>query len=366
MTEYFGAQLSQVQLTLSALLLAFGISQLLWGPLSDKYGRRPVMLWGLSAYVVASIFGAMATSVSMVILARVFQGAALGASVMCARAVVRDLYAPQDGARIMSKGLTGLGIIACFSAPFGGFIAARWGWQAPLVANAVFGAFCVGLAAFGYRETNSRKNPEALHFPTLTRTWKSILTNKTFLAYSTVAATSYGVLFLYLTASSYVYIRTFKFPVSTYGWFMLTMTASYLVGTVLTRIFLRRVGLPKTVAIAGGLSLVGGTAIGLIGIFGTHTPTTVTVAFIVMMVGHGIHQPCGQAGAIGPFPGAAGTASAINGFVMMTMSFIVGAVFGSRLDGSVVNFTTSVWIMATLTAVLAWTLVQKYGDFNRK
>ena len=116
LTAGYGASMAQAQLTLSALLLAFGVSQLVLGPLSDRFGRRPVLLWGMAAYVMAAIGSALAPSMDLLIVWRALQGAAMGAAVMCARAIVRDLYLPADGARVMSRALTGLGVIACICA----------------------------------------------------------------------------------------------------------------------------------------------------------------------------------------------------------------------------------------------------------
>ena len=91
-TEGFGAPISQAQLTLTALLLSFGLSQLLWGPLSDRFGRRPVLLIGLLGYAIAAGVSALASSMEVLILCRMAQGVAMGAGVMCARAIVRDLF----------------------------------------------------------------------------------------------------------------------------------------------------------------------------------------------------------------------------------------------------------------------------------
>jgi DHA1 family bicyclomycin/chloramphenicol resistance-like MFS transporter len=139
LTQGFGAPMSQAQLTLSALLLAFGTSQLIWGPLSDRFGRRPILLWGLAAYTLASVGSTFAPSMAMLIAWRVVQGAAMGAVVMCARAIVRDLYQPLEGARVMSKGLSGLGVLACVCAPLGGLLSEFYGWRIALAALAVFG-----------------------------------------------------------------------------------------------------------------------------------------------------------------------------------------------------------------------------------
>ena len=100
LTEGFAAPMAQAQLTLTALLLAFGVSQLIWGPLSDRFGRRPILLIGLSAYVLASVASTLSPTMEMLIVWRTLQGAAMGASVMCARAILRDLYTPAQGARV--------------------------------------------------------------------------------------------------------------------------------------------------------------------------------------------------------------------------------------------------------------------------
>lgn len=92
-----------MQLTLTAFLLAFGCSQLAWGPLSDRLGRRPILLAGMSIYVLAALGSASAETMESLIAWRALQGASLGAGVMCARAMVRDLFAPHLGAQVMSR-----------------------------------------------------------------------------------------------------------------------------------------------------------------------------------------------------------------------------------------------------------------------
>ncbi|MEY3135174.1 MAG: Bicyclomycin resistance protein, partial [Pseudomonadota bacterium] len=129
LTEDFSASMVQAQLTLTALLLAFGTSQLVWGPLSDKWGRRPVLLGGIAVYVASAIGCVLAPGIETLIAARTLQGVAMGACVMAARAIIRDLYEPVQGAKIMSQALTGLGVIACTCVPVGGFLTDLLGWR---------------------------------------------------------------------------------------------------------------------------------------------------------------------------------------------------------------------------------------------
>lgn len=364
-TQVFGAAMPQAQLTLSALLLAFGLSQLVWGPLSDRFGRRPVLLAGCAMYVLATAASAAAASMEQLIALRVLQGVAMGAGVMAARAVVRDLFAPSEGARIMSKGLTGLGVIACLSAPVGGLLAEHFGWRVTLLALTVFGAIALTVVALRFEETLAQKNPRALEPGTLWRTWGQIVRHPTFWAYTLLATTSYAGLFTFLAAGSFVFIGVLGLSKPAYGLAMLTMSLSYIVGTFICRRLLPRFGVRRTVAIAGAATLTAGTAMGVMALMGIQSVAAIMVPFYLFMLGHGVHQPCGQSGAVGPFPQAAGAASALSGFLMMVMAFGMGGWLGKSLaanPSSVLPLTSGIWFWSVAIAATAWTLVQKHGE----
>jgi MFS transporter, DHA1 family, multidrug resistance protein len=359
--EGFGATMAQAQFTLSSLLLAFGVSQLIWGPLSDRFGRKPILLMGLSLYTAAAVGAAWADGIELLITWRILQGLAMGAVVMCGRALVRDLYDPMDGAQVMSKGLTGLGVLACLSPPLGGFLSGQLSARAALLAMAVFGALSLLVVVTQFKESLQHKNLRALEPVTLVRTWWTILKNPVFLTYSALSSASFGVLFVFLASSSFVFIKMFGFSSAMYGLIMFGMSAHYIAGTFLCRWLLRRYGIRRTVAIAGGISLVGGTQLAALAWAGVHSFWAVMLPFYLIAVGHGIHQPCGQTGAIVPFGKAAGTASAVNGFVMMIAAFATGAWLSRHLDGTVMPMVMGAWFWTVCIAVIAWTAVQKYG-----
>ena len=365
LTEGFGAAMSQAQLTLTALLLAFGVSQLFWGPLSDRFGRRPILLAGLAAYMLAAVASALAPSMAALITCRAVQGAAMGAAVMCARAVVRDVYTPLQGAGAMSRGLTGLGMIACLSAPLGGLLSDLSGWRMTLLAPAAFGAVCLALVALRFDETLAQPNPQALQPAVLLRTWWAIVQNPTFLAFSALATASYGGLFTFLAASPFVFIQVLGLSKTQYGLVMFSMSLVYIGGTVLCRRLLVRVGLRRAVALAAVLTVSGGTLMGLLAMAGVRSGWAIMLPFYLFMLGHGVHQPCSQSGAVGPFPQAAGAASALNGFVMMLAAFAMGAWLGTHMDGTVFPLAYGMWFWSVLVALCAWTLVQKYGEPGR-
>lgn len=362
LTEGFGAGPAQAQLTLSALLLAFGGSQLVWGPVSDRYGRRPVLLAGLAAYCVAAAGCALAESIAALTFWRVVQGAAMGAAVMGARAIVRDLYTPVQGARAMSRALTGLGVMACLSPIAGGWIADHFGWRHALASTGLFSAAVLALVFFRFEESVRERNPRSLQPAVMLATWRRVITHPTFVAYGALTIASYLGLFTFLAASSFVLIKVLGLSRTTYGWVMFSCSAAYITGTFLCRALLPRLGVQRTVAVGGVLSLVGGTTVGVLPWAGVQGLWAFLLPYWIFMLGHGIHQPCGQSGAVAPFPQAAGAASALNGFLMMVAAFFMGGWIGGRLDGTVFALTQGVWLWATVIATIAWTLVRWHGE----
>lgn len=361
LTQDLGASMAQAQLTLSALLLAFGLSQLVWGPVSDRFGRKPVLLVGLLAYLLASVACALVSTVEQLIVWRTLQGVAMGAGVMCARAIVRDLYEPVQGATAMSKGLSGLGVFACVAAPLGGLLTSLWGWHVALSALAVYGALTLGLIVWRFEETVRQKNPRALEWRTVVRTWLHIVRNPEFVAFSAVSLCSYGGLFTYLAASSFVYIKVLGFSTTEYGVTMFLNSFVYLLGTFACRRMVRRMGVRHTVAWAGLASLVCGILMPLLAWLGFRTGWAIMLPMCAFIFGHGIHQPCGQSGAVSPFPQAAGAASALNGFLMMLAAFFTGQWLGRHMDSSVMPLAWCMSFWCGLLVLSAWTLVQRYG-----
>jgi DHA1 family bicyclomycin/chloramphenicol resistance-like MFS transporter len=364
-TAGFGAPMTQAQLTLTAMLICFGLSQLVWGPLSDRFGRRPVLLSGMAAFVAGSAGSVFSDSMSSLITWRALQGVAMGAAVMGSRAIVRDLYAPTEGARVMSKSLTGLGVIACLTAPTGGLLTDTLGWRAALASVGVFAAVTLALVALRFEETLPDTRRQTLHPGTLVRNWVLVLRHPTFRAYSALTVFTYLGLFTFLATSSFVFIQVLGLGKTQYGLLLASMSLSYIVGTFVCRRLLLTVGVRRTVALAGWLSLAGGLLMVALAHAGAgkswYGAWAIMGPFYLFMLGHGVHQPCGQSGAVGPFPQAAGTASAVNGFLMMIAAFFVGGWIGTHMDGTVFPLVHGVGLWGTMVALTAWTAVWRHG-----
>ena len=359
------ASMGEIQLTLTALLLAFGISQLVWGPLSDRFGRRPILLWGMGAYVIASVACVAAPGIGWLIAARAVQGIAMGAAVMAARAIVRDLYQPHEGAQVMSQALSGLGLIACTCAPVGGLLSDWIGWRYALLSVTLFGVLTLGLLLWGYRETLPQRRMDALQWGSLWRSNLEIIRHPVFLTWSALSSASYLGLFTFLATSSFVFTQQLGYSKTIYGLLMFTMSFAYIVGTFWGRWMLRRTSIHRTVGVAGLLSICGGLLLTALAHAGSgqawYGAWAVMLPVYLFMFGHGVHQPCGQSAAVAPFPLKAGTASALNGFLMMLGAFFMGGWLGRNMDVPLLALAHGLLLWSAVIAAVAWTAVQRHG-----
>jgi DHA1 family bicyclomycin/chloramphenicol resistance-like MFS transporter len=360
-----GGPLGLAQLTLSALILAFGCSQLVIGPLADRLGRRSVLAGGLVLYAAAAVASAASDSLHMLIACRALQGVGLAAAVVCARAMVRDLYRPAEGARVMSQALTGLGVIALASPVVGGIVAAALGWRAALAVTGLFAAFTLALLLARVPETLAAPNPQALQPGPLLATWGRMLRHPVFIAWTLLITCTYGGLYTYLAGSSFIFIDVLGLSRTGYGMVLAGSSLSYIAGTFWCRRLLARHGLAGAVRRGSLVTMGAGVALAASAALGWAHPLAVALPQAVFAFGHGVHQPCAQAAVAGPFPAHAGTAAALSGFMMSLVAFGIGGWLGVALDGTLLPFLLTMAVACGLTALVGLTLVQRHGEPRR-
>jgi len=363
LTQGFGASMVQAQLTLTALLLAFGTSQLVWGPLSDQWGRRPVLLGGIAAYTVAAVAATLAPNIEALIAVRTLQGIAMGACVMAARAVIRDLYEPVQGAKVMSQALSGLGLIACACVPVGGFLTDHWGWRWALTSLIVFAAVTGILIYLTFEESLLQRNPHAFQPKNLWAALKHIGRHPTFHAYSALSTASFAGLFTFLATSSFVFTQSMGLSKTVYGLLMFSMSLSYIIGTFICRWLLLRISVQTCVFRASLVSLFSGVLMIIMAYWGSEQEWfgawAVMLPMNIFLLAHGVHQPCGQSGCIGPFPEMAGTASALNGFSMTLVAFGMGTWIGTHMDNPLLALAHGLLLWSCCVALIGTFAVRR-------
>ena len=335
----------KVQSTLTVFVLSFGLAQLLAGSLVDRYGRRATLLWGLGWYVGAALGAAMASALPLLLACRALQGCAAAVAVIGARAIIRDNHEGAAGMQRMAASLTGQSAIGVACPLVGGMTAHYLGWHATIGAMAGFGALAWLAVYGGFTETYVRPARGGASFAS----FASFFRDRQFVACSLLAGVSFSGALAFLLLSPFVFIGEFGMSKVAYGTMPALCSLAYLLGTVACGYCLRRWSVPEVVRLGASLSLLGAASQFLLWKLGVRGVWSLALPQCVYMLGHGFHNPCGQAGAVAPFPAQAGRAAAASGFVLTGIGFVSGQlVTGSARPAS----ETLVLAMASIATVL--------------
>jgi len=333
---------STVQLTLSVFVAAFGAMQLLSGPMSDRWGRRPVMLGGLALYVVASLACAASPGIGMLIVARFAQAVGCCTVVVVSRAIIRDTFEPAAGARALAVASTLLAIGPVAGPIVGSLLEVRFGFRAAFVFIAALGAILFAIAARKLPETLAHPDPGALEPGRLAAGYAAVLRSPVFVAYTFVGAAAYAGVFAFISGSSFVLIRVLDVPTAWFGACFAVVVSGFLIGTLVCRRLLPRLGLPRTLRAGTILSAIAGVSGAVLAIAGVHHYAALLVPMFGFLLAHGLVFPCAQAGATAAFPGRAGAAAGLFGALVMLVAAAVGSWIGASHDGTPVPLTVTV------------------------
>lgn len=334
LASVFGAPVSTVQLTLSLFVIGFGSAQLIVGPLSDRFVRRPVLLCGLALYVGASALCALSQSIQLLIAARFVQALGCCCGVIVARAVVRDAYAAEDGVRVIAKASTWLSLAPIFGPILGSYLQVTLGWRAAFVALGIFSACLLALTFLRLPETNSHKDSRATNLSGLLANYRLVLGSREFWAHALPGALSYGAIFSFISGAPFVLIQILHVPTEWFGYCYAFGVSGYLLGTIVCRRLLPRLGAIRTFRLGSTISLLTGLsflAAVLAGI--AHWSLVVAVIFLSMSA-HGVNFAIAQSGSVSPFHKQAGTAAGLMGALYMVVALLVGTVVGATGNGT--------------------------------
>ena len=330
----FGVPASTVQLTLSVFVVGFGGAQLIIGPLSDRYGRRPVLMWGLALYVAASLLCALAQTIQVLIAARFMQALGCCSAIIIARAIVRDAYAPADSARVIARASSWLSLAPLTGPILGSYLQVAFGWRAAFVALSILSAIVLGAVIMRLPETNVHKNRRATELRGLMANYRHVLGSRAFWAHVLPGALSYGSIFAFISGSSLVLIRVLGVPTQYFGYCFAFGVSGYLCGTIVCRHLLPRFGPSATLRIGSTLSLAAGALFLAVVAAGFAHWSVVVIAMFLTMGAHGLNFPVSQSGSVTPFPQQAGTAAGLMGAIVMLAAFGVGTIVGATFDGT--------------------------------
>ncbi|WP_332675412.1 multidrug effflux MFS transporter [Aromatoleum sp.] len=334
LARYFEASPAAVQQTLSLFVIGFGTAQLVAGPLSDRFGRRPVLLGGLALYVAASVACAVAPSIAALSAARFVQAIGCCTAVVIARAVIRDVYSPAEGGRVVAQASSWMGLAPLLGPVVGAYLQVAFGWRAAFVVLASAGLAVAIATVVKMSETNAYRDPDAMRPGGLVRGYREILGAPVFWAYALPGALSFASIFVFISGASYVLINVLDVPTAYFGYAWGLGVTGYLAGAMLCRKLLATIGVDRALSLGTALGAVAGVLFAAAVALGFHHWATVVFGHFVISFAHGINWPCAQTGAVAPFPRRAGAAAGMLGFIVMMAGLFVGVVVAASHNGT--------------------------------
>ncbi len=358
MSRLLAAPTAQVQLTISFYLVGFAIAQVFYGPLSDRHGRKPVLLAALAIYLMATLACSLATSIETLIAARFMQAVGSSGAIVLARAVVRDMYDGAQLGREMSR-IAAMMAVAPLVAPlFGGVLQTAFGWRSNFVALFIYGATAAAMVWLLLPETLRARAPEPVSPLSILRSYRRFLGERMFVIHLGMAICCMSGLFAWISTSAFILQDIYGLSPLAFGITFAVASSGYLFGASIGARRVMRWGAGPSMGLGAALMAVGGLGTLLAVWFGSHEAIGLVLAVALYMTGMGLAWPLAQAGALLPFPDRAGAASSLLGFLTQTNSAMVGAVLGHLLGSTAWPFAIAS-ALAGCCALLLWTLTRR-------
>jgi MFS transporter, DHA1 family, multidrug resistance protein len=338
----------RVSLTLSLFLFGFAFGQLVFGPLSDRLGRRPVLLGGLGLYLGASILCLVAPSINALIAGRFAQGCAASVGPVLGRAIVRDVHGPDRSATVMAYIGAALAISPAVGPIIGGYLQIWFGWRSAFVFLAAVGSV---LAVATHRLLAETRPVDGAGTATMSRQLMAYLTlvrSRIFWAHTLAVAFIFSGLKAYTVGGPFVFIARLGLSPEHYGMLAVFTVASFLVGSLVTGRMAARVGVDRIVRAGITVSAAGGALMLAVAFARPLSVAGIVAPMMVFTFGLALVMASGIAGAMAHFPGIAGAASALLGFVQMIVAGIATVIVGAFPDNAALAMA---WTIAATAAI---------------
>ena len=346
------------QLTLSLSMLAIAIGTLVYGPLSDKYGRRRVMLLGIVITLIGSIACFVADSIILLISGRFIQAFGGAVGLVLARAIVRDVYGPEEAARVIATLVMVMVVLPMMSPALGGELMQRFGFESVFIVIA-FASVTAGVFLFLWL-------PETLANPvpfegvkSMLMTFSKLFSSRVFCGYAFCVTFVSVVFFSFISAAPEIMVSVLKRPPTEYGYYFIMIPVGFMTGNYVARHFGRSIPVDKMIVIGASVGVVGIVLALLLQTLGMSSPVALFLPIALAVFGNGITLPNAQAAAINEFPEYAGTASGLTGFLQMAVSSIAAQAVALIFNGTVYPLL-GLMLVASIISLLTF----KWGVLN--
>ena len=359
LTAVFATSVSMVTLTLTVYLAGYAVGQLTVGPFSDRFGRRPGLVIGMSLFAAASLACVFAPNIESLIAARFFQALGACSGQVVGRAAIRDLHDRAGVTRMFAYTMVIMGLSSMVSPLIGGYLSVWIGWRSIFVVLAIFGLIMAITVQRNFDESLAKANPLATRTGPMVRNFARLLRTRTFAGYTLSLCLIFSTLFTYLAGSSFVFIDVFGMAPQEFGLVFPAMAGTSVIGSLLTGRLAKRFEIPAMYGVAAAGAAAGGLALVIVTLAGGGIVPHV-VALSVVSFFLGILIPVGYAGALAPHPEMAGTATSLIGVLQSSFAMVAGYVVGVLFDGTPLPMSAMMAVLATLSLLSFLFVVQPF------
>ncbi|EFO30411.1 Bcr/CflA subfamily drug resistance transporter [Roseibium sp. TrichSKD4] len=354
MKQAFDATAGQVQMTMSLYFVAVAVAQLFLGPLSDRYGRRPIVLGGMASFVVGTVICLLAGSIETLIGGRIIQAIGGSAGLILARAIVRDLYGRDQAASMIGYVTMGMTAGPMVGPAIGGLLDESFGWSGSFVLLLVLGVIVLIASYLGLYETNKNRGDGEASF-SFFKNYGVLLRERLFWAYGLTAMFTATVYFSYLGGAPFVAADVLKISPSEMGIYFMIIAGGYLIGNFISGRFSERFGLMPMIVFGSLFPVVAVLAMIAVLLSGEVTPIRFFAPMFLVGLGNGICLPSIIAGSVSVRPDMAGAASGLTASMQIGMGAFASAGVAWALSESM--WPATVWpLAAMMTGAVALTL----------
>ncbi|AHE68136.1 multidrug effflux MFS transporter [Legionella oakridgensis] len=351
-TESLHTTGAMMKLSLSLFLIGFSLSQLLYGPLSDAFGRKINLLFGLGIFSIGSIISALATDISPLLAGRLIEGLGIGAANAVGYALMRDIYSGSKLTAQLSYISVFVGSMPLIAPVIGGYLVEYINWQSCFYVLTIVALLLLALKIMFLPETLALRDPTARRPNVIFKKYWTLLTSSNYMGFTLIAGFGFAAIFTTGSTLPFLLVNKLGISPSLYGWIAGIPALGYLSGSFVSGYLAKDIALSKLIlfgSLFGILSMIVGL---LVNVNAVHfTLYTLIAPLIFFMFGIGFLVPTGSSGAMAPFPQIAGAESALLGAFMFCIASILTAI------GSHLNITNPVPLFLLLTCVCVITFI---------
>jgi DHA1 family bicyclomycin/chloramphenicol resistance-like MFS transporter len=359
LAEVFETSADRAQLTLSLFLLGFALGQLAYGPVSDRFGRRPILLFGMTLYTLASIGCVFATSIEQLIVFRLLQGLGGCAPRVMSPAIVRDEFHAERGAQVLSSVVIVMAIAPLVAPTIGGFLVQFFDWRAIFVVLTVAAILVLAAVATQFGESAKYRDVSATRITSILRNYGRFLGNRACLGYTLINCGVFGGMFCYISGSSFVLIDFYGLSPQLYGLFFSLNGLAFMTGSSINRRLLGRHAPQRILSVGLAICMLAGVLILLGAALRLGGPIGIIAPFILYCFGMALVYSNGTARAMEPMPQIAGLASSLLGSTQMLTAAMAGYLVNLFYTGTPVAMAAGLAIAAAAACLCYLAIVPR-------